>query len=316
MFGIEVREAHAPVWHPTVRFHEVRREGELIGGLYLDLQARRGKQSGAWMDNARQRWRRPDSGALQLPLTHIVCNFAAPAAGKPALLSHDDLITLFHESGHALHHLLGRAEDLGAGFEGVEWDAIELPSQFMENFCWNWDVLQKLSAHVDSGEPLPRELFDRMLGARHFQTGLGLVRMVEYGLFDMRLHAERETPDGVLTPMALAEAVRREVAVLDPAPFQRMPHSFTHVFDGGYAAGFYGYQWAEVMSADAFEAFEEAGVFDAEVGRRYREAILEAGSERPSLENFTRFRGRPPRIDAFLRHQGIAANAENAAAAA
>ena len=302
LFGVAIREEPAPVWHASVRFFRLWRGAEPVAGFYLDPYARPGKQQGAWMDDARSRWARPD-GRLQLPLAHLVCNFAPPVGSRPALLTHDDVVTLFHEFGHGLHHMLTRVDELAAaGISGVEWDAVELPSQFMENFCWEWEVLQRLSAHVDTGAPLPRELFERMRAARNFQNGLKLVRHCEYALFDMRLH--HEAGHGART-VELAREVAAELSPLLPPPFQRYPHSFTHLFDGGYAAGYYGYAWAEVLSADAYSAFEEAGLFDPATGARYREAILEAGGSRPALESFKAFRGREPRLDALLRHQGL-----------
>ncbi|MBG6082233.1 oligopeptidase A [Rubrivivax gelatinosus] len=303
LFEVEIVAAEAPVWHPDVRFCELRRDGRTIAGVYLDLHARPGKQSGAWMDDARGRWARPDGGGLQWPLAHLVCNFAPPVGDKPALLSHDDVVTLFHEFGHGLHHMLTQVDELAvAGISGVEWDAVELPSQFMENFAWEWEVLSRLSAHVDTGEPLPRELFERMVAAKNFQSGLMMLRHAEFGLFDMRLHAE---PGNEGRVMALAEEVRAEIGGWAMPEWHRFPHSFTHLFDGGYSAGYYSYAWAEVLSADAFSAFEEAGVFDAATGRRFRECILEAGGSRPALASFVAFRGREPRLDALLRHQGM-----------
>ncbi len=302
LFGVAIREDQAPLWHASARFFRVWRGAQPIAGFYLDLLARPGKGSGAWMDDARQRWQRPD-GALQLPLAHLVCNFAPPVGDKPTLLTHDDLITLFHEFGHGLHHMLTQVDDLAvAGISGVEWDACELPSQFMENFCWEWDVLQRLSAHADTGQPLPRELFDRMQSARHFQSGLRMVRHCEFALFDMRLHLDIGSEQRVL---ALAREVSAEVAPTLPPDFVRYPYSFTHLFDGGYAAGYYGYAWAEVLSSDAFSAFEEAGVFDPATGARFRASILEVGGSRPALESFKAFRGREPQLDALLRHQGL-----------
>ncbi len=303
LFGVAIREEPAPRWHDSVRFFRLWRGGQPIAGFYMDLLARPGKGSGAWMSDARQRWMRPD-GALQLPLAQLVCNFAPPVGDKPSLLTHDDLITLFHEFGHGLHHMLTQVDELAvSGIAGVEWDACELPSQFMENFCWEWEVLQRLSAHVESGQPLPRALFDRMVAARHFQNGLRMVRHCEFALFDMRLHLERGSENRMLD---LAREVSAEVAPMAPPAFVRYPHSFTHLFDGSYAAGYYGYAWAEVLSADAFSAFEEAGVFDPATGERFRTSILEMGGSRPALESFKAFRGREPRIDAMLRHQGLA----------
>ena len=304
LFDVAIREAEASVWHDSVRFFRIERAGQPLAAFYLDLHARAGKEGGAWMDDVRQRWARPDGRGLQLPVAHLVCNFAPPVGDRPALLTHDDLITLFHEFGHGLHHMLTRVDELAvAGIAGVEWDAAELPSQFMENFCWEWDVVSRLSAHVDTGAPLPRPLFEKMRAARNFQSGLTMLRHCEYALFDMRLHLETS---GAIRLQALADEARREVAVVRAPDFLRYPNTFTHLFDGGYAAGYYGYAWAEVLSADAFSAFEEAGLFDAATGRRYLEAILEVGGSRPALESFVAFRGREPRLDALLRHQGIA----------
>ena len=303
LFDVSIHADIAPVWHASVRFYRVERAGQPIGAFYLDLFARAGKQSGAWMDDAQQRWRRPDNGQLQLPVAHLVCNFAAPMGALPSLLSHEDVITLFHEFGHGLHHMLTQVEEAAvSGIAGVEWDAAELPSQFMENFCWEWDVLKRLSCHVDSGEPLPRELFERMRAARNFVSGLAMLRHCEFSLFDMRLHHE----PGAQTQLAeLTAEVAREVAVTPPDRALRYAHTFAHIFDGGYAAGYYGYAWAEVLSADAYEAFEESGIFDAATGRRYRQAILESGGSRPAMDSFKAFRGREPRLDALLRHQGM-----------
>jgi len=304
VFEVAIGPDDAPRWHPDVRFYRVERDGGLLAQFYLDPYARAGKRAGAWMDDARGRWRRPDTG-LQTAVAHLVCNFTPPVAGKPALLTHDDLITLLHEFGHGLHHMLTRVDDLGvAGISGVEWDAVELPSQFMENYGWEWAVMQRLSAHVDSGEPLPRALFDKMLAARNFQSGLQMLRQVEFALFDMRLHLEADAPARIL---AIADEVRDEVSVVPRAPYNRYPHSFSHIFAGGYSAGYYSYKWAEVLSADAWAAFEEAGVFDPDTGRRYRREILETGGSRRAIDNFRAFRGRDPTPDALLRHQGIAA---------
>jgi oligopeptidase A len=304
LFDVSIHADGAPVWHPSVRFYRIERRGAVIGQFYLDPYARPGKRPGAWMDDVRSRWLRPDARILQTPVAHLVCNFAAPVDGRPALLRHGDVTTLFHEFGHGLHHLLTQVEDIGvSGIAGVEWDAVELPSQFMENFCWEWDIARRLTAHVDTGEPLPRELFDRMLAAKNFQSGLATLRQVEFALFDMRLHAEPGRESDV---QSLIDEVRREVAVLEPPQFNRFQHGFSHIFAGGYAAGYYSYKWAEVLSADAWSAFEETGVLDAETGRRYREAILEAGGSRPALESFKAFRGREPSIEALLRHQGMA----------
>ena len=313
LFEVAIRPDSAPVWHDSVRFFRVERRsgpdaGRLLAQFYLDPYARPGKRPGAWMDDLRDRWHRPE-GHLQTPVACLVCNFAPPQPGKPALLTHDQVITLFHEFGHGLQLMLTQIDDLGvSGLSGVEWDAVELPSQFMENFCWEWDVVRRMTSHVDTGEPLPRILFDKMHAAKNFQSGLMTMRQVEFALFDMRLHTEPDAPSRV---QAIATEVREEVAVLPIAPFNRFAHSFSHIFDGGYAAGYYSYKWAEVLSADAFSAFEESaarghGVLDVETGRRYRREVLETGGSRPAMASFTAFRGREPRIDALLRHQGLA----------
>ena len=303
LFDVQIAPDSAPVWHPSVRFYRIERAGQLVGQFYLDPYARPGKRPGAWMDDVRGRWRRPD-GRLQTPVAHMVCNFAPPVGDRPALLTHDDLITLFHEFGHGLHHMLTQVEELAvSGISGVEWDAVELPSQFMENFCWEWDVIKRLTAHVDSGEPLPHALFHKMIASKNFQSGLQMLRQIEFSLFDMRVHDEAGAGERV---QPLLDEVRDEVSVLQPPPFNRFQHSFSHIFAGGYAAGYYSYKWAEVLSADAWSAFEESGVLDPATGRRWREAILEAGGGRPAMESFKAFRGREPKIDALLRHQGIA----------
>ncbi|MEN9398393.1 MAG: hypothetical protein RLZ81_2923, partial [Pseudomonadota bacterium] len=307
LFEVAIRPDTAPVWHPGVSFHRIERDGQLVGQFYLDPGARQGKRGGAWMDDVRARWLRPDTGQLQTPVAHLVCNFAEGVDGKPALLTHDDVTTLFHEFGHGLHHLLTQVNERDvSGISGVEWDAVELPSQFMENFCWEWDVIRHMSAHVDSGEPLPRELFDKMLAARNFQSGMQTLRQIEFALFDMLLHTAHD-PAQDIAP--LLQQVRDEVAVLQPPEWSRTAHTFSHIFAGGYAAGYYSYKWAEVLSADAYAAFEETlgpnGLPNVETGRKYRQAILEAGGSRPAIESFKAFRGRDPQLDALLRHQGM-----------
>ena len=303
VFEVTIAPDRAPVWHDSVHFYRVERHGALLAQFYLDLYARPGKQPGAWMDDVRVRWARPD-GTLQTPVATLTCNFAPPVGTEPALLTHDDVITLFHEFGHGLHLMLTRIDDIGvSGLSGVEWDAVELPSQFMENFCWEASVLERLTAHADTALPLPRELFDKMVAAKNFQSGLGTLRQVEMGLFDLRLHAEPGTETRV---QHVLDEVRREVSVLQAPAFNRFQHSFSHIFAGGYSAGYYSYKWAEVLSADAWSAFEETGPLSVATGRRLREEILEPGGSRSALENFTAFRGREPRIDALLRHQGMA----------
>ena len=308
LFNVKIVEQTAEVWHDSVRFYRLDRAGELVGQFYLDLYARPGKRPGAWMDEVRSRWARPD-GVQQTPVAQLVCNFASPVGmngqERPALLTHDDVTTLFHEFGHGLHHLLTQVNELGvSGISGVEWDAVELPSQFMENFCWEWEVLQQLTQHVDSGEPLPRALFDKMTAAKNFQSGLQTLRQIEFSLFDMRLHAEPGTESAV---QAVLDEVRAEVAVSKTAPFNRSQHSFSHIFAGGYSAGYYSYKWAELLSADAWSAFEVEGVFNAATGQRYLQNILEVGGARDAMDSFKAFRGREPTIDALLRHQGMTA---------
>ncbi|MEO7742274.1 MAG: M3 family metallopeptidase [Usitatibacter sp.] len=304
LYGVMVRPAQAQFYHPDARFFELSdRGGNRIGQFYLDLYAREHKRGGAWMDDAINRRRRGDS--VQTPVAFLTCNFSAPVAGKPALFTHGEVNTLFHEFGHGLHQLLTQVDDLGvSGINGVEWDAVELPSQFMENFCWEWDVVAPMSRHVESGERIPRALFDKLLAAKNFQSGMGFVRQLEFALFDMRLHAlECDASHGDV--MALLASVRREVAVFAVPEYNRFPNQFAHVFAGGYAAGYYSYKWAEVLSADAYDAFEEAGVLDPAMGERFRNEVLAAGGSRPALESFVAFRGRKPRIDALLRHNGM-----------
>ena len=305
VFGVDVTPAKAPAWHEDVRFFEVRaRDGAagLIGQFYIDLYARETKRGGAWMDDAITRRRR--GGAIQTPVAYLTCNFSRPVGDKPALFTHDDVITLFHESGHGLHHLLTRAEDLAvSGINGVEWDAVELPSQFMENFCWEWEVLQGMTRHVDTSAPLPRALYDKMIAAKNFQSGLATLRQVEFAIFDMRLHAEHDPESAGV--QALLDEVRREVAVLVPPAWNRFPNSFSHIFAGGYAAGYYSYKWAEVLSADAYSLFEEKGPLSTEAGARFRDEVLAVGGTRPAAESFRAFRGRDPSIEALLRHNGM-----------
>ena len=315
LFEVAIRKDSAPVWKPSVEFYRIERKGQLMGQFYLDPAARTGKRGGAWMDDARARWLRPDTGKLQTPVAHLVCNFAEGVGDKPALLTHDDVTTLFHEFGHGLHHMLTQVNEHDvSGISGVEWDAVELPSQFMENFCWEWEVLKHMTAHVDTGEPLPRALFDKMLAAKNFQSGMQTLRQVEFSLFDMLLHTSHKPSDDL---MGLLNEVRKETAVISAPSYSRTAHTFSHIFSGGYAAGYYSYKWAEVLSADAYAAFEEAaaanGGEDAgkttvtvETGRKYRQAILEAGGSRPAMESFKAFRGREPSLDALLRHQGMA----------
>ncbi|HEX2604802.1 MAG TPA: M3 family metallopeptidase [Oxalicibacterium sp.] len=320
LFSVAIKPDNAPVWHPDVKFFRIEKNGALVGQFYLDLYARNGKRGGAWMDDARGRRRieavngQAGKGGVQTPVAYLTCNFTAPITvdgkQKPSLFTHDEVNTLFHEFGHGLHHMLTRVDEIGvSGINGVEWDAVELPSQFLENFCWEWDVLQHMTAHVDTGRALPRDLFDKMLAAKNFQSGLQTLRQVEFALFDMHLHYDYDPAGGKSVQEVLNE-VRKQVAVLIPPPFNRFQHSFSHIFAGGYAAGYYSYKWAEVLSADAYSAFEEAGrsqgnVLSPETGMRFLDEILAMGGSRPAIESFKAFRGREPSIDALLRHSGM-----------
>ncbi len=310
IYSVKIVEGKASAWHQDVRFFEVQDEnGDRIGEFYFDLYARDHKRGGAWADSARDRRQTGgEHGQLQTPVAYMTCNFAAPVGGKPALFTHDDVITLFHEFGHGLHLLLTEVATLGvSGFGHVEWDAVELPSQFMENYCWEWDVLTHMTQHAETGESLPRELFDKMIAAKNFQSGLGTLRQMEFSLFDMRLHAENRGASRDTVLQLLAE-VRSEVAVMTPPVYNRMPWSFAHIFGGGYAAGYYSYKWAEVLSADAFSRFEEEGVLSPVAGRAFRVEVLGRGGSRDAMTNFVAFRGRQPSVDALLRHNGMVAN--------
>ncbi len=321
LFGVTILPDTASVWHPDVRFFRIERDGMLVGQFYLDLYARSGKGGGAWMDDARGRRVRPD-GSLQTPVAYLTCNFTPPATLdgvlQSALLTHDEVTTLFHEFGHGLHHMLTEVEELGvSGISGVEWDAVELPSQFMENFCWEWDVLANMTAHIDTGAPLPRALFDKMLAAKNFQSGLQTLRQVELSLCDMHLHYDYDA-SSAQSVQELINEVRAKFSVFMPPAFNRFQHSFGHIFAGGYAAGYYSYKWAEVLSADAYGAFEEAqaaggGKLLDETGKRFQQEILAVGGSRPALESFKAFRGREPSIDALLRHSGMAPTGAHAA---
>jgi len=310
LYGLSITQTAAPVWHEDVRFYTIKdRNAEPVGQFYFDLYARDHKRGGAWMDDAITR-RRKD-GAIQVPVAYLNCNFSAPVGSypeghkKPALFTHDEVITLFHEFGHGLHHLLTRIEDMGvSGISGVEWDAVELPSQFMENFCWEWEVVRHMAKHVDTNEPLPRALFDKMVNAKNFQSGMQTVRQIEFSLFDMHLHYDFD-PESGKTALQLLDEVRRRVAVLFPPEYNRFPNNFSHIFAGGYGAGYYSYKWAEVLSADAYSLFEENGVLSPEVGHRFWSEILGVGGSRSALESFTAFRGREPSIEALLRHSGM-----------
>ncbi|REF02242.1 M3 family metallopeptidase [Cupriavidus plantarum] len=311
LFTVRIEPDQAQTWHKDVRFFRVvNPQGALLAQFYIDLYAREGKRGGAWMDDARGRKER-DNGTVQTPVAYLTCNFSAPVGDKPALFTHDEVITLFHEFGHGLHHMLTQVGDLGvSGINGVEWDAVELPSQFMENFCWEYEVLSGMTRHVDTGEPLPRALFDRMLAAKNFQNGMMTLRQIVFSAFDMHLHTDFD-PQGDKSVLELSREINNRVHVVPQHPLSRWPNTFSHIFAGGYAAGYYSYKWAEVLSADVYAAFEEAAqlsgsVLDGETGKRYHREILSVGGSRPAMESFVAFRGRAPQIDALLRHGGMA----------
>lgn len=311
IFGVQVRKADAPVWHADAAFYEISDgQNKPIAYFYLDLYARNNKRGGAWMDECitrRKKLNAHNEAKIELPVAFLTCNFSPPVGGKPALFTHDEVNTMFHEFGHGLHHMLTQVDDYSvSGIKGVEWDAVELPSQFMENFCWEWEVLRHMTAHVDTGAQLPRELFDKMVAAKNFQAGMQTVRQIEFSLFDMRLHGEFD-PNGKQTALDLIEQVRDEVAVVRPPKWNRFPNSFSHIFAGGYAAGYYSYKWAEVLSADAYSLFEEMGTLSAEAGSRFKNEVLAKGGSRPAMESFVAFRGREPSLDALLRHNGMSA---------
>jgi oligopeptidase A len=307
LYGIQINELSGfDTWHPDVRLFEITENGAHVGRFFFDLYARANKRGGAWMDGARDK-RRTADGTLISPVANLVCNFTPAVGDKPALLTHDEVTTLFHEFGHGLHHLLTRVEHAGAsGINGVAWDAVELPSQFMENWCWEPEGLALISGHYESGEPLPQDLLDKMLAAKNFQSGLMMVRQIEFSLFDFELHATHGDGRSVLDVL---EGIRSEVSVLRPPAYNRFPNSFAHIFAGGYAAGYYSYKWAEVLSADAFSKFEEDGVFNSATGQAFREAILARGGSQAPMVLFVDFRGREPSIDALLRHLGLSAEA-------
>lgn len=308
VFGMKVRERLGiDTWHPDVRFYDIfDADDELRGSFYLDLYAREHKQGGAWMDVCLGRRYRQD-GSLQKPVAYLTCNFNGPVDGKPALFTHNEVVTLFHEFGHGIHHMLTRIDVAGvAGINGVAWDAVELPSQFMENWCWESEALAFISGHYETGEPLPADLLEKMLTARNFQAAMQMLRQLEFALFDFRLHQEFDPANPAQLP-ALLDEVRSQVAVMTPPAFNRFQHSFSHIFAGGYAAGYYSYKWAEVLSADAFSRFEEEGIFNPATGQSFLKNILEKGGSKEPMELFRAFRGREPKVDALLRHSGIAA---------
>lgn len=307
IFGVQISLAEAPIWHEHASFYQISNaQGQAVAYFYFDLYARKGKRGGAWMDECITRRKTPTG--IELPVAYLTCNFSAPVGDKPALFTHDEVETLFHEFGHGLHHMLTQVDEYSvSGIKGVEWDAVELPSQFMENFCWEWEVLKNMTSHVDTGEPLPRALFDKMLAAKNYQAGMQTVRQIEFSLFDMRLHSEFD-PNGTETTQDVIEQVREEVAVSIPPSFNRFANSFGHIFSGGYAAGYYSYKWAEVLSADAYSLFEEMGVLSEDAGARFKTEVLEQGGSRTAMESFVAFRGREPSMDALLRHHGMTTN--------
>lgn len=312
LFKVQIKPAHAQTWHEDVRFFEVLRDSQVIAHFYLDPYARENKRSGAWMDDARGR-RKDKSGGLQTPVAYLTCNYTKPSPGKSAQLSHDDVQTLFHEFGHGIHHMLTRVDELDvAGISGVEWDAVELPSQFMENFAWEWSVVESLTAHEQTNEPMPKTLFEKMIAAKNFQSGLQTMRQIEFSLFDMLIHTDLDPHSGKTVMDVLAE-VKQEVAVMQSPAYSRFPNSFSHIFAGGYAAGYYSYKWAEVLSADAFAFFEETGINNPTTGQKFLDEILSVGGSRPAAESFLAFRGRPPSVDALLRHTGMVEDPQIAA---
>ena len=305
LFGVRITaDESIPTWHDDVTAYGVERGGAPVAFFYLDLYARQGKRGGAWMADCRVRWRHSD-GSVQLPVAFLTCNFTPPIGHQPSLLTHDEVTTLFHEFGHGIHHMLTQVDVADvSGINGVAWDAVELPSQFLENWCWDPESLALIARHHETGEPLPADMLERMLAARNFQSGMQMVRQLEFSLFDFRLHTEY-SPEKPVEPLALLEQVRDQVAVVRPPEFNRFPHSFGHIFAGPYAAGYYSYKWAEVLAADAFSLFEERGIFDPEAGRAFRENILEKGGSRDASELYRAFRGREPSEEPLLRQSGI-----------
>jgi len=305
IFKLKIIKSDAPTWHKDVSFYSIKNENdELIGQFYFDLYARNHKRGGAWMDEAISRYK--NSLGSSHPVAFLTCNFSSPSDNKPALFSHDDVITLFHEFGHGLHHMLTKVDDYSiSGIKGVEWDAVELPSQFMENFCWEWDVVKHMTEHVDNKNTLPKSLFDKMIEAKNFQSGMQTLRQIEFSLFDIRLHTEYSDQNKI-NPLKLLETIRDEIAVVRPPSWNRFPNSFSHIFAGGYAAGYYSYKWAEVLASDAFSLFEEEGILSSHAGQKFQNEILSQGGSRPAMESFIAFRGREPTVDALLRHSGMA----------
>ena len=305
IFKLKIIKTDAPTWHKDVSFYSIKNDGdELVGQFYFDLYARNHKRGGAWMDEAISRYK--NSFESSHPVAFLTCNFSSPSENKPALFSHDDVITLFHEFGHGLHHMLTKVDEYSiSGIKGVEWDAVELPSQFMENFCWEWDVVKHMTEHVDNKSPLPEALFKKMIEAKNFQSGMQTLRQIEFSLFDIRLHTQYNDQNKI-NSLKLLETIRDEIAVVRPPAWNRFPNSFSHIFAGGYAAGYYSYKWAEVLASDAFSLFEEEGILSSNAGQKFQEEVLSKGGSRPAMESFIAFRGRAPSVDALLRHSGMA----------
>jgi oligopeptidase A len=305
IFKLKIIKTDAPTWHKDVSFYSIKNDGdELVGQFYFDLYARNHKRGGAWMDEAISRYK--NSFESSHPVAFLTCNFSSPSENKPALFSHDDVITLFHEFGHGLHHMLTKVDEYSiSGIKGVEWDAVELPSQFMENFCWEWDVVKHMTEHVDNKSPLPEALFKKMIEAKNFQSGMQTLRQIEFSLFDIRLHTQYSDQNKI-NSLKLLETIRDEIAVVRPPAWNRFPNSFSHIFAGGYAAGYYSYKWAEVLASDAFSLFEEEGILSSNAGQKFQEEVLSKGGSRPAMESFIAFRGRAPSVDALLRHSGMA----------
>jgi len=305
IFKLKIIKTDTPTWHKDVSFYSIKNDGdELVGQFYFDLYARNHKRGGAWMDEAISRYK--NSFESSHPVAFLTCNFSSPSENKPALFSHDDVITLFHEFGHGLHHMLTKVDEYSiSGIKGVEWDAVELPSQFMENFCWEWDVVKHMTEHVDNKSPLPEALFKKMIEAKNFQSGMQTLRQIEFSLFDIRLHTQYSDQNKI-NSLKLLETIRDEIAVVRPPAWNRFPNSFSHIFAGGYAAGYYSYKWAEVLASDAFSLFEEEGILSSNAGQKFQEEVLSKGGSRPAMESFVAFRGRAPSVDALLRHSGMA----------
>ena len=304
LYGIEILESKAPSWHSNVAYYEIQQSNKIIGSFYLDLYARKNKRGGAWMDECISKSQ--FNGHIDYPVAYLTCNFSSPIGKNPALFTHDEVITLFHEFGHGLHHLLTQVDEYNvSGIKGVEWDAVELPSQFMENFCWNWEVIQNMTEHIKSKETMPKNMFDKLIQSKNFQSGMHTVRQVEFALFDMLIHMN-DNPIN-LNVLETLEKVRDAVAVVRPPKWNRFPHSFSHIFAGGYAAGYYSYKWAEVLSADIFDEFLNNGVLNKDIGTRFRKEVLSVGGSRGANESFVKFKGREPTIDALLKHNGLAA---------